>query len=186
MLIGNKWAFAHIPKCGGMAVRSVLTGTEEGAMLPLGKKAPIFSPLHRITETRPVGRQRTFTIIRHPAAWIKSFWQDQTPERVGDLPSEKKRYLHRFWSDDLNQFAMNLCAHHPGYVGSLYRAYTRPFRMAVFRLEDGIEQAIERGIGIWYSIPVVNASVQSAQYDPEVYQMILTAEASCLRRYRYI
>jgi len=185
MLIGNKWAFAHIPKCGGMAVRSVLTGEEQGALLPLGKKAPIFSPLHRITETRPAGGQRTFAVIRHPAAWIKSFWQDQTPERSVDGRKGKDRYLLRFWSDDLNQFAMNLCAHHPGYVGHLYRAYMRPFRVAVFRLEDGLDRAIERGTGIKVAVPLVNASNTGAEYHPDVLKIIATAEAQCLRRYRY-
>jgi len=182
MLIGKKWAFSHIPKCGGMAVRSVLSGIEEGTLLPLGKKAPIFSPLHRITITRPAGGQRTFTIVRHPAAWIKSFWQDQTPERTSN---GKPRYLHRFWSDDLNQFAINLCEHHPGYVGNLYRAYVRPFRVAVFRLEDGLEQAIERGTGIKAAAPVVNASTSSAEYDPDVLKLIAAKESQCLRRYRY-
>jgi len=180
VLIGNKWAFAHIPKCGGMAVRSVLTGIEQGDLLPLGKKAPIKSPLHRIPICRPFVGCKSFTVIRHPAAWIKSFWADQTPERMGG-----ERYLHRFWSDDLNEFAERLCAHNPGYVGKLYTAYTKRFQMAVFRLEDGLENAILKATGIHVVVPLANASTQAVRFDPVVLKQIAHAERACLRRYRY-
>jgi hypothetical protein len=179
MLIGDGWAFAYIPKCGGTALRQVLNGFEAGRDIPMGSRAPIYSSLHAML-LRPPPRRRTFTIVRHPASWIRSFWQDQTPARMGG-----GRYLHRYWTPDLNEFASNLCVRHPGYVGQLYDAYTSRFGMEVYHLEDGLEQAIERAIGIKTSIPKVNASPEIASYNPETLDLILQSESRCLKRYWY-
>ena len=102
MLRGNDWNFIHIPKCGGTALRQHLEGEEVGDFMPMGSDCAIKSPFHRMPKRRPSGR--VFTVVRHPAKWLRSYWLDQSPERIGI-----ERFLHQFWSDDMNQFVL-MCA----------------------------------------------------------------------------
>ena len=178
MLRGKNWSFIHIPKCGGMALRHHLKGYEVGGQMPLGKLCAIRSPLHRIPLQRPLGD--VFTIIRHPAAWLRSYWLDQSPQRIG-----VKRFLHRFWSDDLDQFVENVCTEYGNYVGNLYRASTPYQKVKVFRLEDGLAPILE-----WLklpaaNIPVINASPASPQLSQQSLDLIAKTEHKTLKRYGY-
>ena len=178
MLVGDGWAFIHVPKCGGTAVRSVLSGTEVGKVRPMGNCWPDHSPWHRIDWIRPRGR--VFCMVRRPADWIRSYWTDQSPERVGAA-----RYLHRFWDDDLNVFVANLCAGHPGYVSALYREYTRYPNTRVFRIEDGLAGALNWATGQDYDAPRINASGTPAWLNARSRQLVEESEQCAIEKYGY-
>jgi len=174
VLIGRGWAFIHIPKCGGTAIRSYLPGSEVGALMPLGKSCAIFSPLHRMPARRPA--RRIFTVVRHPADWIRSYWLN---------PSTQDRYLQRYWSDDLDEFVWRLCSGRPGYVGALYQAHIAWPYIKVFRLEDGLEQALA-----WVGVHVprmqaVNKSVPGPQLSAKSRRLIAASEVGAISRFGY-
>lgn len=178
MLRGIDWSFIHIPKCGGMALRNHLTGVESGGFLPLGHECAVRSPLHRIPEIRPPGR--VFTVIRHPASWLRSYWLDQSPQRI-----VVHRFLHQFWSDDLNEFITNVCTGRPGYVTALYKAHMMYQPIKVFRLEDGLDHVME-WLGIDHrEISVVNGSSQGPHLSSQSTALINLTEGSVLRQFGY-
>ncbi len=178
MLHGKNWSFIHIPKCGGMALRRYLDGYEFGEFMPLGPECAVRSPLHRIPRKRPTGR--VFTVIRHPAAWLRSYWLDQSPQRIG-----VHRYLHQFWETDLDEFVMNVCTGHPGYVTGLYRAYLRYRGVKVFRLEDGLDQVLT-----WLRVEPnqvsrVNGSSGTPRLGKQATALVAQTERYALRRFGY-
>jgi len=172
------YAFAHIPKCGGTAVRSVLPGVELASFLPMGEKCPVVSIWHWLAK-KPPG-VRGFTIVRHPCEWVRSYWCDQSPQRV-----EGVRYLRRFWSDDINEFAANLCAGHPGYVSELYRAYTSHAGIRAFRLEDGLGCALKWATGRNINVGMVNESPERGSMTDETRRLIMDSERWAAGRFRY-
>lgn len=178
MLKGSDWSFIHVPKCGGMAIRKFATGAEIGAYLPLGNQAAIYSPLHRMPLRRPSGR--VCAVVRHPAAWLRSYWLDQAPHKINT-----KRYLHKFWADDVNEFVCNVCNHIPGYVGRLYSAHIRYDDVKVFRLEDGLEKVL-KWLGVECDeVPMVNASPSHPQLNGYSYGKVAYAEWDALVRFGY-
>lgn len=178
MLRGNGWSFIHIAKCGGTALRNHLDGFEYGEFMPLGSSCAIRSPLHRMPHRRPSGR--VFTVVRHPAAWLRSYWLDQSPERIG-----VHRFLHKFWSDDLDQFVINVCTEQPGYVTTLYEAHMRYKTIKVFRLEDGLNQVMA-WLGIEpHKIPVVNASNNVPTLSNQSIELVAKTERSVIEQFGY-
>ena len=179
MLKGDTWTFIHIPKCGGMTLRKYLEGVEMGYKMPLGvSSCAVRSPLHRITSARPRGR--VFSVVRHPAAWLRSYWLDQSPERVGE-----KRFLHQYWSDDLNEFVANVCKGRSGYVTKLYRAHLKFHSIKVFKLEDGLERVLS-----WLDIKhdeldVINESPRGHRLSTRSRKMIANSERWTLQQYGY-
>jgi hypothetical protein len=177
MLQGKDFAFVHIPKCGGTALRSYLKGIEIGRTLPLGSSAPIRSPWHRIPEHRPVGK--IFTILRHPAAFLRSYWLDQSPERIG-----VQRFLHRFWSEDLDTFVSNVAEQQPGYVTKLYRASMPWPGVRVFRLEQGLGPVLDY-LGIEYDeIRTVNQSPDAPRVGLQARRLVEKSEAWAIRKWK--
>ncbi len=178
MLHGSNWSFIHIPKCGGTALRQYLEGFEYGDLMPLGKSCAIKSRFHRIAHRRPRGR--VFSVVRHPASWLRSFWLDQSPSRI-----EVSRYLHQYWANDLDEFVFNVCTESPGYVGKLYNAHLRYRSIKVFRLENGLDP-IFAWIGISVQkIAAVNVSPTLPRLSKESIALVERSEQTALRRFRY-
>lgn len=182
MLLGDGWAFVHIPKCGGTSVRSALNGREYGRILPMGlTKTPIMSPWHRVPPDKLSGEISIFTFIRNPVDWIVSFWCDQRPERGC------RGYLHKFWDADVNGFAEKLCAAHPeGYISTLYSRYIRSLSgTRVYKLEEGIENAIYDATGIKANVPRKNASEEKPTLKSRVVDLILDCEKRVIKGHGY-
>ncbi len=178
MLRGDNWSFIHIPKCGGTALRYHLDGIEYGEFMPLGSGCAVRSALHRIPHKRPSGR--VFTVVRHPAAWLRSYWLDQSPQRIG-----VNRFLHQFWSTDLDEFVMNVCTGRPGYVAMLYKAYMRYRAIKVFRLEDGLDHVL-RWLGVEpRKILTVNSSPHGPQLSRRSIALVAHTERSVLDQFGY-
>ena len=178
MLHGDNWNFIHIPKCGGMALRRHLSGYEFGEFMPLGSACAVRSVLHRIPRKRPSGR--VCAVVRHPAAWLRSYWLDQHPRRVN-----ANRYLHQYWSDDLNEFVENVCIDDPGYVSKLYSAHIRYHDVKVFRLEDGLDLVL-KWAGAQGEVEIVNGSLSPAYLSAESSALVTRTEAAALHRFGYV
>ncbi len=178
MLRGKNWSFIHIPKCSGSALRQHLDGYEFGEFMPLGSSCAVKSVLHRIPRKRPSGR--VFTVIRHPAMWLRSYWFDQSPQRING-----KRYLHQFWSDDLDEFVANVCTGDPGYVGKLYRAHIRYHNVHIFRLENGLGRVLKWLGSELKNVPVFNVSPLQPKLSDKSLALVAQAERPVLQRFGY-
>jgi hypothetical protein len=93
--------------------------------------------------------------------------------------------LHRFWSDDLDEFVANVCRRNPGYVGKLYRASLRWEEIKIFKLEDGITPALD-WLGIKYTeVPVVNKSPDGPVLGIETRALITRSEGWTMKRFGF-
>lgn len=140
MLVGNGWAFVHIPKCGGTSVRHVMHGREVFEVLPLAEERTVSHHFHGVAKTRPAGR--VFCFVRHPAAWLRSYWD----MRVLEGRRDPRKVLDRLWSDDFDLWVERVCQERPGYVGRLFDAYIA-HTTEVHRLEDGLDPVLSDILG---------------------------------------
>lgn len=177
MLIGEGWAFIHIPKCAGTSVREVLTGHESADVMPMYPRNTAAHRFHWLSQGRPEGT--VFCLVRHPATWLRSYWLHRM--KHGWLPD---RYLDRLGSRNMAEFMRRVCIHEPGYVSEMYRAYTEAFEdTRVFRVEDGVPKAVKAATGIVKRAPRLNG----AKKHPGIkcLGMIAESEAWALERFDY-
>ncbi len=119
-------------------------------------------------------------MVRHPSAWLRSYWLDQSPQRIGVT-----RFLHQFWSDNVDGFVMNVCTNYPGYVTALYRGYMSYQAIRVFRLEDGLDDVLT-----WLDlepqkVPEINVSRSGHHLSDESLALVAETEYSLLREFGY-
>lgn len=104
--------FNHNPKCGGMWVTEALKNADIYEKV-LGKGV---WGSHTI-KTASV----TFTFIRHPLSWYKS-WHAYWKER-GVKSRENNTFVAKNWREDLNETIQIYTSHHPGFLTRAYRRY---------------------------------------------------------------
>lgn len=134
MLVGNGWAFIHIPKCGGTSVRGVLKGREIKEVLPMYPEHTVDHRYHWIAKNQPPGR--VFCFVRHPLDWLKSYWT----MRMKEQPN-KNKVLDQYLIGDFEVFVRRVCRFQPGYVGRMFDAYTE-YATEIYKLEQGIDKVL--------------------------------------------
>jgi hypothetical protein len=133
MLVTDRGTFLHIPKTGGTSIRRALLGREVSEVLPMGEDATARHRFHWIGRDRPEGT--IFTVVRHPADWMSSYWKMRRHE--GALDPRKR--LDQLWCDDMSRFAEAVIDHASGYVSRMFAAYAGAYEsVTVYRLEDGL------------------------------------------------
>ncbi len=175
MLVGDGWAFVHIPKCGGSSVRAVLSGTEVAEILPMASSSTVFHKFHWVASGVRAG---SFTFVRHPAAWLRSYWSERSKE-----PRSDSRALDRLWSDDPSEFLMNVARQEPGYVGRMFDAYAAHAEV-VHRLEDGIDAVLSRILGRQITAPRINRG-KCPPVSNTALEAVAESEGETLARYGY-
>lgn len=135
MLIGDGWAFVHVPKCGGTTVRRALRGREVADVLPMFPRNTVDHRFHWVMQGVASG---AFGFVRHPATWLASYWSER--KREGAIRYD--RFLDRLWSDDVSEFVLRVALNAPGYVGEMFEAYSQ--YGFLYRLEDGIAPVLKK------------------------------------------
>lgn len=175
MLVGDGWAFVHVPKCGGTTVRSVLREHEVSEVLPLQDEATVSHRFHWVARARPPGR--VFCFVRHPAAWLRSYWC----MRVTEGRRDPRKVLDALWSSDLDAWALRVCEERPGYVGRLFEAYTACCT-EVYRLELGVGPVLSSVIRRYIRVPQLNRG-RPATFAPATLAAIAHSERAAIKRY---
>ena len=126
-IVTSKSVFYHINKCGGNYVKEALSrsvrgytrkGRDNDVPHELDFKKGHVTPAG-IRDVDKDGRF-SFTFVRHPVAWYRSFWCYRV--RKGKL--DKKFPLDRAWDDNYEKFIINMLAKFPdGFASRVYRCY---------------------------------------------------------------
>jgi len=122
-LILKKGIFYHVPKTGGVWVRSVLKLMRlveheyHEDILPMGElnlRAEHVSPLH--ADKSVVGDKPSFAFIRNPIAWYKSIWKYKSQGGWTDV------YV-KYKDKDFNVFMKNIMDISPGFLTRMYKEF---------------------------------------------------------------
>jgi len=152
------------------------------------------------------GRRPVFAFVRHPAAWLRSFWRYNVKEKkTNSLNSwyeiDPAFDFRKAWSRDFETFIKRYLDHYPGRVGEVFDLYAGPaddpidFIGRQERLVDDLVEALTR-----FDVPFdetklrahkrANQSAspklnQASKYPPDLRAEVMQAEADTLRRYGY-
>ena len=129
----NKSIFYHIPKTGGIWVRKVIDKigingieTKDFKLHPLGLRKKHTTP--DFTKEEEKKDLFSFTFIRHPVEWYKSFWNFRMDREGGPMIRQaniyKKFILDSCWSYNFDKFIDNVIERVPeGFLTKLYQYY---------------------------------------------------------------
>ena len=165
--IGPWGQFIHIPKCAGLSMRSYLEktyrtgGHEEKGMHDL-----------------PSVIKNAFTIVRHPADWLLSFYTYyfENSWRWEDLPAYIDDQFSFANGMFFPQYVEAVTSTNPGAVGNVYDHYCQP-GVKVYRLEE-LDERFEGMVNI-------HSTGHKPAMTPKLYDMIYIAERDTLERYGY-
>lgn len=119
-LIGEKFIFIHVQKCGGMAIRRALHFIDRSARESGDYQQHRHIALPELlTETPGIDCGRfVFGVVRDPLDWLVSRWrfcvQSGFPVQMRHNPRAARTWMADCWDDDLNQFLENVLQRHPG------------------------------------------------------------------------
>jgi hypothetical protein len=171
----GKWGtYVHIPKCAGFSIRSALrdhfgSGKECG---------DIHGYSYDITDG--------WTVIRHPAAWLRSFWAYRN-NSGWDIDPNAPLY----WTPILAMtqwlkgttwpgFVRAVTVTKPGLVGRIYGMYEHP-NISVFLLED--MEPLWSFLGGKFSLPQIHVTLNKPKITKEQRYTIEKAEPHVMSRY---
>ena len=177
VLRGDNWSFIHIPKCGGSAVRAAMEGEEISEVLPMYPEHTVNHPFHYVSKEQFSGRN--FCFVRHPVSWLRSYWA----MRLSEGKRSPEKALDLLWHNNFDVWARRVCNTHPGYVGSLFNAYTQHAN-EVYRLEDGIDPVLSSIMGETVITNIVNKSILP-KCNGVTNRRICNSEQSIIRQYGY-
>ena len=149
MLVGDGWAFIHIPKCGGTTIRAHLKGREVSQVLPMQGYNTVDHTFHWVAANRPEGR--IFTVTRSPVSWLRSYWGHRMRHGWRD---EMELDKHR--TNSLDEFMLRVAQHDPGYVSLLLDTYVNFYvgNVEVFdisQMQKALKYATGRTVSLRHS-----------------------------------
>lgn len=170
----GKWGvFIHIPKTGGQWMRRVL------------KKYDPEQTWYQIPDTHTLPKtlegiedQQWWTIVRHPAEWLRSYWAHRCHESGATKRFSVKQSKSEIWMTlcaltlphmnwDLEKFTLNVVTELPGLVSWFYHYYLAPNVKAV-RLDD-VNEFLAQTFDIHNPQPKLNTSkVKMKKELPEI------------------
>jgi len=181
MLVGDGWAFVHIPKCGGSTVRAILKGWECVEVLPMFPRNTVDHGFHWVGQNVHPG---SFTFVRHPVIWLCSYWSERAKEsRKSKNIHMRIQLLDRLWTPDPSLFLTRVAINAPGYVGELFDAYTA-YAVNVHRLEDGIDHVLSDILGKPVSAPIKNTG-WAPKVTERARRLVISSERAALEKYGY-
>lgn len=163
--IGPWGVFVHIPKCGGMAIRSALT-YKYGRGKEIGDH-------HSIPDTIENG----FALVRHPVDWHRSLWA-YLYNRGWEINSSSPH----IWSvivdyvggaQDWDSFVRSVTNNSEGLFEYIVNLYRHP-NLSIHRLED-----------VGFSFPNLHATPNKPDPTEKQAAMIEQANASIMAEFGY-
>lgn len=106
--------FLHCPKTGGTFIRELVKRLDITSI----SRQPIHGDLE-LARQRYGKQVQAFTILRHPAEWLRSYWADRMKGSwAGELP-----IAHECADLNFNGFASKVVTKFPGFVTELFTRY---------------------------------------------------------------
>lgn len=119
--VGKDFIFIHIPKTGGSTVREILR---------LNFNTVVKPPNHGIPDD--LDRPLIFTFVRHPAFWLRSFWNNRRRVswvlggRGSELWYQITKELCPLREDSCDDFLIRVSMEKPGVVGDFFNKFKVP------------------------------------------------------------
>ena len=210
LILKKNLLYLHIPKTGGNWLSKIIR--DHGCVLrSLEHKHATYdlvsgrlrarSFIERKLTLRGVENMQYMAVVRNPLTWYESWFKYQTSNNFrdwGEVGNPLKWHvmssINSVKQNDFNEFVLAINQVHPGFVTSLYAAYTARSSAIVIKNETirqdfaSINSQFELGIpeaiifesaeyGISPKLPII--------WDQKVFEEILFKEQACFRTYGY-
>ena len=210
LILKNNLLYLHIPKTGGNWLTKIMRS--HGCVLrEIESKHATYdlvsgrlrarSFIQRKLTLRGIENMKYMAVVRNPLKWYESWFKYQTSNGFRDWGEAGNPLLWHVMSSinlakqrDFNEFVLAINREHPGFVTSLYAAYTARSSAIVLKNENiredfaRINSRFELGVseaaifeseehGVSPKLPIV--------WDQKVLDEILSLEQACFRTYDY-